>query len=176
MITDWSIFSLAIILLTLITIFLGNIWILLGENWCWSLLGLKGLRYSKFQGSSTFIFLFLPSPVVRLDPKQCHQLSWKYYLLLQARSFVTLLTILLIFMKKVRRKLILNECPEIAWKVIFASFKIFPSEIIFVKHLEVYSLHHARAAHRISKVVLRFLCLNTVSYVSVHVLLNTNII
>ena len=32
-----------IILLTLITISLGNIWILLGENWCWSLSGLKGL-------------------------------------------------------------------------------------------------------------------------------------
>ena len=63
-------------------------------------------------------------------------------------------------------------------KLIFASFKIFPSEIIFVKHLdlEVYSLHYARAAHRIFNVVLRFLCLNTVSYVSVHVLLNTNII
>ena len=31
------------IVLTLITISLGNIWILLGENCCWSLLGLKGL-------------------------------------------------------------------------------------------------------------------------------------
>ena len=59
-------------------------------------------------------------------------------------------------------------------KLIFASFKIFPSEIIFVKHLEVYSLHYARAAHRIFNVVLRFLCLNTVSYVSVHVLFNTH--
>ena len=77
---------------------------------------------------------------------------------------------------KVQRKLILNECLEIAWKVIFASFKIFPSEIIFVKHLEVYSLHYARTAHRIFKVILRFWCLNTVSYVSVHVLLDTNII
>ena len=61
-------------------------------------------------------------------------------------------------------------------KLIFASFKILPSEIILVKHLEVYSLHYARAAHRIFKVVLRILCLNTVSYVSVHALLNTNII
>ena len=33
-----------IILLTLITISLGNIWILVEENWCWSLLGLTGLR------------------------------------------------------------------------------------------------------------------------------------
>ena len=50
-------------------------------------------------------------------------------------------------------------------KLIFASF---PSEIIFLKHLEVYSLNYARAAHRIFNVVLRFLCLNAVSYVSVH--------
>ena len=48
--------------------FLGNIWILLGENWCWSLSGVNGLRYSKFQESSTFIFLFLPSSVVRRPP------------------------------------------------------------------------------------------------------------
>ena len=32
-----------IIWLILITISLDNLWILLGENWCWSLLGLKGL-------------------------------------------------------------------------------------------------------------------------------------
>ena len=37
--------SLVIILSTLITISLGNIWILLGENWCWSILGLKGLTW-----------------------------------------------------------------------------------------------------------------------------------
>ena len=30
-----------LILLTLITFSLGNIWILLGENCCWALLGLK---------------------------------------------------------------------------------------------------------------------------------------
>ena len=33
-----------IILLILITLSLDNVWILLGENCCWSLLGLKGLR------------------------------------------------------------------------------------------------------------------------------------
>ena len=33
-----------IILLILITLSLGNVWILLGENCCWSLLGLKGLN------------------------------------------------------------------------------------------------------------------------------------
>ena len=57
LITDQSIFPLVIILLTLITISLGNIWILLRENWCWSLLGLKGLRtqyplYRAFNPSS----------------------------------------------------------------------------------------------------------------------------
>ena len=40
---DQSIFSLVIILLTLMTISPGNIGILLGENSCWSLLRLKGL-------------------------------------------------------------------------------------------------------------------------------------
>ena len=39
-----SIFSLVIIWLILITISLDSIWILLGENSCWSLLGLKGLK------------------------------------------------------------------------------------------------------------------------------------
>ena len=34
---------MVIIWLILITISLDNLWILLGENWCWSLLGLKGL-------------------------------------------------------------------------------------------------------------------------------------
>ena len=101
MITDQSICSLAIILLTLIAIFLGNRWISLGQNWCWSLLGLKGLRYSKFQDVFRFRFLFLPSPVVH---KQRHQLSWKYYLLLPALSFIALLAILLIFMKSVQIK------------------------------------------------------------------------
>ena len=32
-----------IILLILITLSLDSVWILLGENFCWSLLGLKGL-------------------------------------------------------------------------------------------------------------------------------------
>ena len=33
-----------IILLILITLSLDSVWILLGENCCWSLLGLKGLK------------------------------------------------------------------------------------------------------------------------------------
>ena len=40
LIVDQSIFSLVIILLVLITFSLDLLWILLGENWCWSPLGL----------------------------------------------------------------------------------------------------------------------------------------
>ena len=41
---DHGSFSLEIILLILIILSLDNVWILLGENWCWSLLGLRGLK------------------------------------------------------------------------------------------------------------------------------------
>ena len=44
LIKDQGIFSMMIILLILITLSLDSVWILLGENCCWSLLGLKGLR------------------------------------------------------------------------------------------------------------------------------------
>ena len=44
LIKDQGIFSLVIILLTNITLSLANIWISLGESWCWSLLGLEGLK------------------------------------------------------------------------------------------------------------------------------------
>ena len=44
LIKDHGIFSLVIILLILITLSLDNVWILLGENCCWSLLGLKKLK------------------------------------------------------------------------------------------------------------------------------------
>ena len=44
LIKDRGIFSLLIILLILITTCLDNVWISLGENWCWLLLGLKGLK------------------------------------------------------------------------------------------------------------------------------------
>ena len=43
LIKDQGILFLVIILLTLITFSLANLWISLGENWCWSLLGLKGI-------------------------------------------------------------------------------------------------------------------------------------
>ena len=48
MFKDQGIFSLVIILLILITVSLDNVRILSGENWCWSLLGLKGLIISRF--------------------------------------------------------------------------------------------------------------------------------
>ena len=38
-----GIFFMVIILLILITLSLDSVWILLGENWCWTLLGLKWL-------------------------------------------------------------------------------------------------------------------------------------
>ena len=43
LIKDHGIFSMMIILLILITLSLDSVWILLGENCFWSLLGLKGL-------------------------------------------------------------------------------------------------------------------------------------
>ena len=46
-------FSFVIIFYILITLSLDNVWTLLGENCCWSLLGLKGLKKknkSKFEG------------------------------------------------------------------------------------------------------------------------------
>ena len=48
LIKDHGIFSLVIILLILITLSLDNVWILLGENWCWSPLTHKGLIASRF--------------------------------------------------------------------------------------------------------------------------------
>ena len=46
-----------IILLILITLSLDSVWILLGENWSWSPLGLKGLPIG-FLKSIDFIFIF----------------------------------------------------------------------------------------------------------------------
>ena len=47
LIKDQSIFSMVTILLILITLFLDNVWILLGETCRWSLLGLTGLKSGK---------------------------------------------------------------------------------------------------------------------------------
>ena len=52
MIKDQCIFSLVIILLILVTLSLDNAWTLLGENCCWSLLGLKGLNW--------LVFVYIP--------------------------------------------------------------------------------------------------------------------
>ena len=55
---DPGIFSLVIILLSLITLSLENVRIMLGEILCWSLLGLKGL-YKNKQILSTNLHTFL---------------------------------------------------------------------------------------------------------------------
>ena len=44
-----DIFSFVIIFYIITTLSLDNVWTLLGENCCWSLLGLKGLRLGKCQ-------------------------------------------------------------------------------------------------------------------------------
>ena len=48
LIKDQGIFSLVIILLILVTLSLDNVWTSLGENCCWSPLGLKGLNWLVF--------------------------------------------------------------------------------------------------------------------------------
>ena len=50
---DKGIFSLVIILLSLITLSLENVWIMLGEILCWSLLGVKGLRENYYARTQT---------------------------------------------------------------------------------------------------------------------------
>ena len=40
---DQGIFTWVIVLINSHNLSVDNVWILLGENWCWSLLGLKGL-------------------------------------------------------------------------------------------------------------------------------------
>ena len=65
LIIDQGIFCVVIILLILITLSLDNVWISLGENWCWSLLGNEGLMslpfvfVSYFRGLIACIAVFL---------------------------------------------------------------------------------------------------------------------
>ena len=71
-----------IILLTLITISLGNIWILLGENWCWPLSGLKGLNGNESDVYIALIFWIWSVPVgyeelaAGLEPIRNGKISW----------------------------------------------------------------------------------------------------
>ena len=61
LIKDQGIFPLVIILLILITFPLGDNLTLLGENCCWSFLGLRGLRVNKtsnLQQSGVFLVNF----------------------------------------------------------------------------------------------------------------------
>ena len=53
LIKDQSLFPLVIILFVLITLSLDNVWISLGENWFWSLLGLKGLTGTQWFWAGT---------------------------------------------------------------------------------------------------------------------------
>ena len=53
MIKDQGIFTLVIILVILITIPLDSVWISLGENWCWSLMGLKGFSNHDGDGNGS---------------------------------------------------------------------------------------------------------------------------
>ena len=48
LIEDQGIFSLVVILLILVTLFVDKEWTSLGENCCWSPLGLKGLGWLVF--------------------------------------------------------------------------------------------------------------------------------
>ena len=59
LIKDHGIFSMMIILLILITLSLDSVWILLGENCCWSLLGLKGLIYLHLKWSLPILVYLL---------------------------------------------------------------------------------------------------------------------
>ena len=61
---DQGIFSLVIILLSLITLSLENVWIMLGENWCWSLLGLKGLIQKPYYYGQFALSLGKESPYI----------------------------------------------------------------------------------------------------------------
>ena len=56
---DQGIFSLVIILLILLTLSLENVWIMLGENWCWSLIIQKPYCYGQFA-----LFLGRESPYI----------------------------------------------------------------------------------------------------------------
>ena len=67
LIKDQGIFSLVIILLTVITFSLANVWISLGENWCWSLLGLKGLMGFDCNKTVLSVFSCLFCRLVDLD-------------------------------------------------------------------------------------------------------------
>ena len=69
---DQGIFSKVIILLIFKTLSLDNVWILLGGNWCWTLLGLKGLmKFRKMQTSGN-----LKSETVSLAVPLMYRIRW----------------------------------------------------------------------------------------------------
>ena len=73
LIKDHGIFSMVIILLILITLSLDSEWILLGENWCWTLSGLKGLiRFFILLHEKFLQFDWLRTVVFQLNLKYLH--------------------------------------------------------------------------------------------------------
>ena len=69
LIKDHGIFSMMIILLILITLSLDSVWILLGENCCWSLLGLKGLNPTSICNHFSLMPTRVLSRIYRLGEK-----------------------------------------------------------------------------------------------------------
>ena len=69
---DQGIFPKVIILLIFTTLSLDNVWILLGGNWCWTPLGLKGLmKFRKMQTSGN-----LKSETVSLAVPLMYRIRW----------------------------------------------------------------------------------------------------
>ena len=75
---DHGIFSLVIILSVLLTLSLENVWIMLGENWCWSLLGLKGLKVHHHHFQFLLGITVVPWEIkrARLEPQTSRFGAW----------------------------------------------------------------------------------------------------
>ena len=66
-----------IILLILITSSHDNVWISLGENCCWSLLGLKGLKWYLWYNCTILLYLCLSFSHGTIERKSCYvTLPW----------------------------------------------------------------------------------------------------
>ena len=89
-----------IIFYILTTLSLDNVWTLLGENCCWSLLGLKGLnrsfckrpekingKWRSWQNSQVITLSHLSHTSVLPSCLSCHLVVWTYYYGPGARDF-----------------------------------------------------------------------------------------
>ena len=70
-----------IISVILITLSLDSVWISLGENWCWSPLGLKGLRYYSSERGSLFFYLCTKTVALKSDIRVLQTNIWTTNLL-----------------------------------------------------------------------------------------------